>query len=271
MAARQTTLLESAIHATRVDGQIVYATCTLAVEENEVVIANILKKYAGYIKIVDVHNKTGVNAPALMEYQGQPFPSDIKYALRLWPHLYHTAGFFTARLQKIDRIAHLEPRSIPRGPTNTFQAMDAKEKSEVKTQMKDQLGFELDTLYGSYDAEITRSRDTLWIRPRQVVLDSLRLPILSSGLPMAHWEGDNLIPAHEFCARFGMQFTSEKVMLTAEQVHHWVLGEDIYVATLNQFPRGSVVMVTDPWKRNLGRGKVLAGKLKNLLPRRLFS
>jgi len=270
MAARQTALLESAIHATRVDGQIVYATCTLAVEENEVVIANILKKYAGYIKIVDVHNKTGVNAPALMEYQGQSLPSEIKYALRLWPHLYHTAGFFTARLKKTDRIAHLEPRSNPRGPITTFQPFDAKDKSEIRALMKEQLGFELDVLYDSYDAEITRSRDTLWIQPRQIMLDSLRLPILSSGLAMAHWEGDNLIPAHVFCARFGLQFTSEKVMLTAEQVQHWILGEDIEV-TLNQFPRGCIVMVTDPWKRNLGRGKILTGKLKNLLPRRLFS
>jgi 16S rRNA (cytosine1407-C5)-methyltransferase len=271
LASRQTALLESAVHAARVDGQIVYATCTLAVEENEVVLAKILEKYAGQVKMVDVHNQTGVNAPALLEYQGKSFPSEIKYALRLWPHLYHTAGFFTARLKKTDHIPHLEPRSISRHSTITFQPMDAKEKSEIKTLMKDQLGFEVDIFYDSYDAEITRSRETFWIRPRQTMLDPLRLPSISSGLPMAHWEGDNLIPAHEFCARFGMQFTSEKVMLTAEQVQHWVLGEDIHEATSNQFPRGSIVMVTDPWKRNLGRGKVLAGKLKNLLPRRLFS
>ncbi|MFA5800446.1 MAG: NOL1/NOP2/sun family putative RNA methylase, partial [Candidatus Peribacteraceae bacterium] len=49
MARLQRELLESAIHATKVGGRIVYSTCTLTPEENEGVVMSILNKFSDQV------------------------------------------------------------------------------------------------------------------------------------------------------------------------------------------------------------------------------
>src|SRR3989338_8469602 len=54
LKSMQLKLLESAIHAAKVGGRIVYSTCTLTPEENEEVVMETVMKFGGTIEVVDI-------------------------------------------------------------------------------------------------------------------------------------------------------------------------------------------------------------------------
>ncbi len=75
--------------------------------------------------------------------------------------------------------------------------------------------------------------------------------------------------SHEFCSRFGKEFTSGKIILPEEKVASWLCGVDQLGLILPK-EVNPIVAVFDADGRNLGRGKILSDRLKNLLPRRLI-
>lgn len=72
--------------------------------------------------------------------------------------------------------------------------------------------------------------------------------------------------AHEWAARFGRHFTNSTITLDADQAAAWLRGEDLPLT--NGYSDGAVLAVRDGFDRNLARGKVQAGRLKNFYPRR---
>ena len=127
LAKNQINLLESAVHAAKVGGRIVYSTCTLTPEENEEVILKILEKFEGKVEIVDVRTKDkelGTKElhkaiedsirvqQSLSPLSLSPIPQPL---LRLWPQTYDTEGFFCAVLEKTARTREpIELEMIPR-------------------------------------------------------------------------------------------------------------------------------------------------------------
>ncbi|MFH0851199.1 MAG: hypothetical protein V1876_00415 [Candidatus Peregrinibacteria bacterium] len=110
MARLQVELLESAIHAAKVGGRIVYSTCTLTPEENESVVLNILNKYSDQLEVV--HPKEALTSGLNWDMRAAISDSEIVQKslnphlnpspfLRLWPQTYDTEGFFCAVLHKI--------------------------------------------------------------------------------------------------------------------------------------------------------------------------
>jgi len=96
------------------------------------------------------------------------------------------------------------------------------------------------------------------------------LPLISCGLILGEKGEHELLPGHEFSARFGLLFQRGRIQLDEEYTAQWLRGEDLRGYSVPDEPKGKVVIVTDPKGRNLGRGKVLTSQLKNLLPNRLF-
>jgi 16S rRNA (cytosine1407-C5)-methyltransferase len=99
LSQRQRYLLRSAISATKVGGEIVYSTCTLAPEENEGVIDWILAKEK--VEIVPI------SVPGLKTYPGitqwgnaKPYDPRVTACMRIYPTEL-MEGFFVAKLRKI--------------------------------------------------------------------------------------------------------------------------------------------------------------------------
>jgi NOL1/NOP2/sun family putative RNA methylase len=95
----QKQLLISAIKTVKVEGEIVYSTCSVAPEENELLLNEILDKYP--VEIVAIDNK-GLNFSddGITQYNGLKLDSSLQNARRIWPHKHGMEGFFIARLKK---------------------------------------------------------------------------------------------------------------------------------------------------------------------------
>lgn len=101
----QTKLLVAAIKMAKVGGEIVYSTCTLSVEENEMVIDTILKNYP--VEIVDVELPVKTHK-AFTEYDGIKLNSQIEKAVRILPWEIESDGFFLVKLKKISETEPMD-------------------------------------------------------------------------------------------------------------------------------------------------------------------
>lgn len=87
LAVLQIQLLESASSFVKIEGVIVYATCTISRRENQEVVEKFLKRHPEFV-LERVSDYLPVEIPSVTEW------------LQLLPHVHHTQGFFMARLLK---------------------------------------------------------------------------------------------------------------------------------------------------------------------------
>ena len=106
IARIQTALLRKAVQLCRPGGRIVYATCTFAPEENELVIDTILRESSDSIRLCPSDVPGLRVSPGLTLWQGQQLHPDLRQASRIWPQQNDTGGFFVAVLQKADTNQH---------------------------------------------------------------------------------------------------------------------------------------------------------------------
>ncbi|MCE4615428.1 MAG: RsmB/NOP family class I SAM-dependent RNA methyltransferase [Desulfurococcales archaeon] len=92
----QVSLLNHLKANVRINGTIVYSTCTIGVEENEYVLTKILENDP-CLEPVDI-KAPGVNG--LVEYGGIKFDEGVKRCKRMFPHTLDTEGFFICKLRK---------------------------------------------------------------------------------------------------------------------------------------------------------------------------
>ena len=96
----QKAILRRALQLCAVGGTVLYATCTYAPEENEMVIH--AARNAADFEVVALPQPEGVNWSSGETYwQGHAMRSDLSNSVRLWPHQNDSGGFFFACLRKI--------------------------------------------------------------------------------------------------------------------------------------------------------------------------
>ncbi|MEB3861334.1 MAG: RsmB/NOP family class I SAM-dependent RNA methyltransferase [Desulfurococcales archaeon] len=93
----QYSMLSSLADRVKPGGVIVYAACTTAVEEGELVIARLLESREDF-SVEDSGAYPG--DPGVEEYGKLRLPSEVKKCKRLWPHRHGTEGFFICRLRR---------------------------------------------------------------------------------------------------------------------------------------------------------------------------
>jgi NOL1/NOP2/sun family putative RNA methylase len=92
--AIQEKLIQAAASSVKPSGVLVYATCSFAPEENEMVVDSLLQKFPN-ITI----EPTRFGSAGLTKFGHLSFDAKVKNAQRLYPHLHDTTGFFIARLR----------------------------------------------------------------------------------------------------------------------------------------------------------------------------
>ncbi|MDP2926352.1 MAG: RsmB/NOP family class I SAM-dependent RNA methyltransferase [Nanoarchaeota archaeon] len=98
LSNRQKQLASNALNLLKVDGEMVYSTCTHAPEENEEVIQYILENHDVKIEPIIIPLKT---RPGILEWNNKKFHPDMKNAIRIYHHDEDLEGFFICKLKKL--------------------------------------------------------------------------------------------------------------------------------------------------------------------------
>jgi NOL1/NOP2/sun family putative RNA methylase len=96
-ATREDELLDAAVKVLAPGGTIVYATCSIAPEENEYVVDEILKRHPE-MEIVPIQLDFGTSGYS--DPYGVSLDESLKLAKRFLPHLHGSEGFFICKMVK---------------------------------------------------------------------------------------------------------------------------------------------------------------------------
>lgn len=99
MAKKQWALIYSAFQCLKPGGRLVYSTCTFAPEENEAIIAKLIKKFKDAVIIEPIKLNINNIQIGLTEWEKQKFPSELKNAVRILPNELMD-GFFVCSIRK---------------------------------------------------------------------------------------------------------------------------------------------------------------------------
>jgi len=99
MSRIQIGLVMSGFRALRPGGTMVYSTCTIAPEENEMVISYLLGKFPD-AELLPVGLDNLKMRPGIIRWQGATFDPRVEHCVRILPQDNDTAPFFVAKLTK---------------------------------------------------------------------------------------------------------------------------------------------------------------------------
>jgi 16S rRNA (cytosine1407-C5)-methyltransferase len=129
MSDLQLRLLIAAIKMCKVGGEIVYSTCTLTLEENEMVINKVLNKYHVELEEIELpvkcnegHTKVG----------NEILNSELKKTRRIFPWEIESEGFFVAKLKKIDKTEPLERTARQEKKYDLIKSLSGKVNNYLK-------------------------------------------------------------------------------------------------------------------------------------------
>ncbi|MEW6653562.1 MAG: RsmB/NOP family class I SAM-dependent RNA methyltransferase [Bacteroidota bacterium] len=125
----QMRLLVAAIKACKPGGEIVYSTCTLSVEENEMVLNRVLQKYP--VKLVEIGLPVK-SCPALSSVNNVKLHNSISLAHRIVPWEINSEGFFAAKIIKTEETERIKERNIFTNETMLVSANSMKIKKQLE-------------------------------------------------------------------------------------------------------------------------------------------
>ncbi len=149
-AAVQTAILRKAVRLCRPGGRVVYSTCTYAPEENEAVVDRVLREARsdgsgadGPLRLVEARIEGFEGAPGSTVWEGRSLAPELSRALRVWPHVHDTGGFFVAVLEKGDGAGRRRDGAGPEGEpeVHAFETVDGAERERWLGPVAERFGF----------------------------------------------------------------------------------------------------------------------------------
>jgi 16S rRNA (cytosine1407-C5)-methyltransferase len=96
-------LLVSAIKALKVGGEMVYSTCSITPEENEMLIHRLVAEYPLQI-VAPAEDLSRLFSPGWIKYADLDLNPALTGAIRIWPQRQRMEGFFMVKLRKLASI-----------------------------------------------------------------------------------------------------------------------------------------------------------------------
>ncbi|KAI0484201.1 NOL1/NOP2/sun family putative RNA met [Xylariaceae sp. FL0804] len=148
--------IDSVNHASTTGGFLCYSTCSVSVEENEMVVQYALSKRPN-VKLVSTDIPFGANGFA--SYRGKKFDPSLTLTRRFYPHTLNMDGFFVAKFQKVGPTpANLVGAGVYGKPQSSVlsheAAVDVVDKTPIAADAKvpGQVGVLADD-FGGFDDE----------------------------------------------------------------------------------------------------------------------
>jgi len=268
LSSRQQALLFSAAKALKPGGELVYSTCTLAPEEDEAVVSFLLEAYPEAFHI-DPGPAKEFNVTGLIEFEGQIFHPELVHALRIWPFVFQTNGFFAVKLIK-DKPIPTEQAAPPSRDFNLtgFKPLSDRLYQELTATIRDTYGFDLETRFGDLKLVPMRKEDGIQLLPSAYSNYFSSLPYNIIGMPLGRFIREEFEISVEFVLRFGVEFTRNVWQIPEDLVDQCMKGFDIRGIDPPVIKLGTVIAIRDEEGNNLGAAKYSSKRLRNLLPNR---
>ncbi|MEG5883725.1 16S rRNA (cytosine(1407)-C(5))-methyltransferase RsmF [Enterobacter ludwigii] len=246
IAATQRELIDSAFHALRPGGTLVYSTCTLNRDENEDVCLWLKAQYPDAVEFLPLN---GLFASANEAVTPEGF-------LHVFPQIYDCEGFFVARLRKTQAV---EPLPAPTFKVGNFPfALMKRREAEQVTTAAAKVGLAWDETCH------------LWIRDKEIWLFPANIePLIGKvrfsriGIRLAEVHNKGYRWQHE--AVIALADSENTFALTHQEAEEWYRGRDVYP---DNTPSHDEVVVTYQGYP-LGLAKKVGSRLKNSYPREL--
>ncbi len=268
LASRQYALLVSALKATKVGGELVYSTCTMAPEEDEALLDALIKRYPNAVEIAKI-DPQDPGSFGLTQFEGQTFHPSLQNSLRVWPHLYETNGFFAAKLIKSSSIESTFLQTPQRLFASTgLDILNAKARQIILDQLQDRYGLSPNHLN---HFEIGQRDTHLQIIPKTYLSRFETLPYHTMGMPLGKVIKNTLDPSFEFVSRFGMNFTYNVWEIPGDHLSNWLKGHDLRGLECPPNCSPGIIAIKNENDVLIGAGKWSAQRLRNLLPHRFLA
>ncbi len=246
IAATQRELIDSAFHALRPGGTLVYSTCTLNRDENEDVCLWLKAQYPDAVEFLPLN---GLFASANEAVTPEGF-------LHVFPQIYDCEGFFVARLRKTQAVEPLPAPTFKVG-NFPFAPMKRREAEQVTTAAA-KVGLAWDETCH------------LWIRDKEIWLFPANIePLIGKvrfsriGIRLAEVHNKGYRWQHE--AVIALADSENTFAMTHQEAEEWYRGRDVYP---DNTPSHDEVVVTYQGYP-LGLAKKVGSRLKNSYPREL--
>ena len=246
IAATQRELIDSAFHALRPGGTLIYSTCTLNRDENEDVCLWLKAQYPDAVEFLPLNDLFPTAKEAIT-------PEGF---LHVFPQIYDCEGFFVARLRKAVAV---DPLPAPTFKVGNFPFTPLKgREAEQVTLAARKAGLSWD------------ETNHLWLREKEIWLFPASIePLIGKvrfsriGIRLAEVHNKGYRWQHE--AVIALAGHENTFALTHQEAEEWYRGRDVYPAST---PSNDEVVVTYQGYP-LGLAKKVGSRLKNSYPREL--
>ncbi|MGG5218950.1 16S rRNA (cytosine(1407)-C(5))-methyltransferase RsmF [Rahnella variigena] len=249
IASTQRELIDSAFHALKPGGVLVYSTCTLNAQENQQVCQWLLDTYRDAVEVESLA-ELFTDAGKAVTPEGY---------LHVFPQVYDSEGFFVARFRKTDSVPRLPVPGykVGRFPFSPLSRQDSAEI--IKTA-------------GLSGLSWPEKQYTLWQRDKEIWLFPVVLePVFGKvrfsriGVRLAERFPKGFRWQHEAVVAFSATDAKNRFEINDELAQSWFRGVDIYP---DDTPPADECLVT--WLgQPLGLAKRIGSRIKNSLPREL--
>jgi 16S rRNA (cytosine1407-C5)-methyltransferase len=219
-------LLVSAIKMLKVGGELVYSTCTMTVEENEMVIDKLLKKYPVKLLPIELPVKS-INGK--QSFGDNVFEKSLSLAKRIIPWEINSEGFFIVKLTKTDEIE-----------TKPYFGKPIREIPFIKKKLLQPYFIKLETTFGIDKNEFEKYT---YLRKGNDIF------FLSKD-----WEDEELDYYERLGTRFGTIDKHNSIVLHTQAAHIFQkhISKNTYTITskdeLKKYLEGGTIKIETPFK-----------------------
>lgn len=248
IAATQRELIDSAFHALRPGGVLVYSTCTLNRDENEAICHWLQAQYPDAVEFLPL-GALFTGAEAALTADG---------FLHVFPQIYDCEGFFVARIRKTAAIPALPAPTYKVGnfPFSPLKGREAAQVCAAAAAVGLQWGDEL---------HLWQRDKEVWLFPAHIepLIGKVRFSRIGIRLAESHNKGYRW--QHEAVIALADIDHPLAFALTLGEAEEWYRGRDIYP---EHPPAHDDVIVTFQGQP-LGLAKKVGSRIKNSYPREL--
>ncbi len=246
IAATQRELIESAFHALRPGGTLVYSTCTLNRDENEAVCLWLKAQYPDAVEFLPLD---GLFSGATEAVTPEGF-------LHVFPQIFDCEGFFVARLRKTAAIAPLPAPTYKVG-NFPFTPLKGRESAQITAAAK-QAG-----LSWGDNLRLWQRDKEVWLFPTEIEPLIGKVRFSRIGLRLAETHNKGYRWQHE--AVIALAGESKSFALNWQEAQEWYRGRDVYP----QNPPADDEVLVSFQGVAIGLAKKIGSRLKNSYPREL--